>query len=114
MFIPSRLDLDSKQSPSSRGLSPAVFQTTTKWPAAEVAAAGVPACSRGMSSSQLASWQRSLPTWSAPGFQLPTQQQQRSAKLDEAVKGTVLSSFFWGYALSQVLCSQLSLLLGYA
>lgn len=43
------------------------------------------------------------------GFSVAYTAAAKERKLDEAVKGTVLSSFFWGYALSQVLCSQLPL-----
>jgi sugar phosphate permease len=37
------------------------------------------------------------------GFSVAFTAAARDQKLDEAVKGAVLSSFFWGYALSQVL-----------
>lgn len=36
------------------------------------------------------------------GFSVAFTAAARDQNLDEAVKGTVLSSFFWGYALSQV------------
>lgn len=36
------------------------------------------------------------------GFSVAFTAAARDQNLDEAVKGTVLSSFFWGYAVSQV------------
>lgn len=36
------------------------------------------------------------------GFSIAFTELAKSTQLDESVKGTVLSAFFWGYALSQV------------
>ena len=36
------------------------------------------------------------------GFSIAYTEMAKLATVDEAVKGTVLSAFFWGYAISQV------------